>query len=165
MDHQEGIREDISRHGDVVASVLDPLFMDDWQKFFRSKFILKEEWEVWHGDKFVGNSERKPKSGKRFSAFPVYGLNRSSLNDFTQDACSAVNGKGGGCVCVFRQGPPNSQPFGMWLCWLVAKEEFIVCDLQNSMVSSSLIEAVSNLNWEEGPRKEVFFAPFNKKKR
>ena len=69
-------------------------------------------------------------------------------------------GEGGGVACVFRSGPPDAEPFGVWLCWLASEGELVFVDLQNGAVRGSIGEAVALLGWDEAPREECFFAAF-----
>jgi len=160
-EHQEGIREEMARHPVQVKAVLDPRFEDDWLAFFRARFALEKAWEVWKGAAFVGNAAKEPPRRKGYSAFPVFSLRRSTVAEFARDAGGSVReGRGGGCLCVYRTGPPQAEPFGMWLCWLVEGTELVLVDLQNGLVSRGVKEAVEKLHWAEPPREELFFAPF-----
>ena len=182
--HQEGIAEELQGSaGALVAGVLDPAHGSDWQGFFRAKFRLARAWEVWSGEVFEGNRAARPAALRRGqAAYAVHTLLRSSLGGVAEEARGAAGARGGGgALCVFRQGPAQAQPFGVWLCWLVApalgagagegagagagagagsSAEFVVVDLQNGAVSRSVAEAVALLNWEEAPREEVFWAAF-----
>jgi murein DD-endopeptidase MepM/ murein hydrolase activator NlpD len=188
--HQEGIAEELrGGAGALVARALDPAHGSDWQAYFCAKFGLARAWEVWSGEVFEGNVPARPRALRRGqAAYAVRTLARSSLGRVAEEARGAAGGRGGGCLCVFRQGPPEAQPFGVWLCWLVApapgggggggggggagdggsgsssssssSTEFVVVDLQNGAVSCSVAEAVALLQWDEAPREEVFYAAF-----
>ena len=159
--HQEGAAEELA-NVPAVRGVLDPQHLTDWQGFFRDKLVLAEAWEVWRGSAFVENVAARPaKLGKGCTTCPVYTLTRSTLDALPSAAAAAVaGGRGGGVVCVFRAGPPEAEPFGVWLCWVAAGGCFVTVDLQNGAVCGSVHEAVALLKWEEQPRAECFFAPF-----
>ena len=159
--HQEGAGEELATVP-AVRGVLDPQHLTDWQGFFRDKFVLQEAWEVWRGSAFVENVASRPaRLGKGCSTCPVYTLTRCTLDALPSAAGGAVvGGRGGGAVCVFRNGPAEAEPFGVWLCWLVEGGRMVTVDLQNGAVCSSVREAVALLQWEEQPRAECFFAPF-----
>ena len=178
-EHQEGAASELATVP-AVRQVLDPRHLQDWQGFFRAKYAMTQAWEVWKGEEFQGNSSVQPGRRKGYAAYPVYSLARSTLGGLEGDerACcgggpaqgaSAGGGggggggggvRGGGCVLVFRQGPAEAEPFGVWLCWLLAGAELVFVDLQNGAVSGSLLEAVALLKWQEAPQEAVFYAPF-----
>ena len=139
---------------------------DDWQGFFRAKFELQTVWELWKGRKFLRNTRSEPNratTSTSISFFPVYSLWRSSRTTIVADATAAVDGGvGGGCLCIYRQDHADAEPFGMWFCWLVEAGSFVMVDLQNSVVSTSLADALIPLEWDQPPRNEVFFARFKK---
>ena len=76
----------------------------------------------------------------------------------------------GGCVAVFRSGPPDAEPFGLWLGYFVAADAaggggggggVVYVDLQSHTVwDKDLRGLVATLEWDTEPRDEVFFAPF-----
>jgi hypothetical protein len=136
---------------------LHPRFGCDWLGYFNHYFVLEQFYELWRGDLFVGTSKSRPQtSRRRLESYPCYSLKRSSLIDFDNDS----KGSFGGCVVLFRQLVPNSQLFGIWFLWLRVEGRLLIVDLQNSILSQSLQEAVTSLRWDSPPMYDVFFAPF-----
>ena len=108
------------------------------------------------------------------------GLFRSSLDRLSADLRATAPGRlaHGGCVSVFRSGPPDAEPFGLWLGYFVAADRptttntggsgggggggVVYVDLQSHVVweGEDLRGLVATLEWDTPPREEVFFAPF-----
>ena len=69
---------------------------------------------------------------------------------------------------MFRSGPPDAEPFGLWLGFFVAADRptsggdgVVYVDLQSHVVwGEDLRGLVATLEWDTPPRGEVFFAPF-----
>ena len=69
---------------------------------------------------------------------------------------------------MFRSGPPDAEPFGLWLGFFVAADRptgggggVVYVDLQSHGVwRGDLRGLVATLDWDTPPRDEVFFAPF-----
>ena len=63
---------------------------------------------------------------------------------------------------MFRSGPADAEPFGLWLGYLLSREGRVVyVDLQSSIVWDGELRAlIATYEWDTAPREEVFFAPF-----
>jgi hypothetical protein len=156
-DHQEQSREEAARFA-PVRQCLHPTHGSDWLAFFRAHFHLRQCYELWHGEDFVGNVEQRPPRLARGEAcFPVYSLHRTTVEGF--EGAARCSGARAGCVVAFRRGPPDAEPFGVWFLWLLVRGQLVVVDLQNTAMSGSLRESVQGLRWEEPPREEAFYAP------
>jgi hypothetical protein len=155
LEHQDQCAAEATEHAEVRFA-LDPHDGCNWLAFFKRRFNLERKWEVWQGDTFVENMRVKPKLTKGFTVLPVFGLRGCALGAFAGLAVSVE--RGAGVVVVYRRAPPDAEPFGMWLGFVVLRGALFIVDLQNTLVSHSLPEAVAALEWEEQPQEEVFFA-------
>ena len=85
-------------------------------------------------------------------------------------------------MCVFRQTPPEAEPFGLWFSYFVVPESnnsgiiklqqagtVAFVWVQNSVVwkssagasPSGIRQLIQHREWAEEPRDEVFFAPYS----
>jgi hypothetical protein len=183
-DHQDLCRQEAAAFP-AVREALDPEAQSDWLAYFGREFTLRRGFELWHGEQFVRNqptaelpSPSPAAQGKRqrgapshaWEAIPVHGLFRSSLDRLPTDLRATKPGRlaHGGCVSVFRSGPPDAEPFGLWLGFFVAAARptsggggVVYVDLQSHVVwHGDLRGLVATLDWDTPPRDEVFFAPF-----
>ena len=156
LEHQELCAAEAAASAEVRFA-LDPRDGCDWLAFFKRHFELERAWEVWEGERFLKNVRGPPKARRGVTALPVWGLRGCVLGDF-EGLVLGGRHSGAGVVLVFRAAPPEVEPFGMWLGFVVLHGTLFMVDLQNSAVSGSLLEAVAALGWNEEPRKEVFYA-------
>ena len=155
--HQESSRAEAAEHGEVAwAHGPDG---KDWHKYFCGTFVLEKQFEHWKGGRSKGNVAAAPtKVSKRDDYIPVWSLRKTSVGLF-DEAVRATSARSG-IVAVFRTGPADAEPFGVWLAWVRVGDHVLLVDLQNSCVSGSLTEAVGRLAWTEPARNdEVFYAP------
>jgi hypothetical protein len=176
-EHQEASAQEAEQHAEVAAA-LDPAARHDWLAFFSRECLLQPAYELWQGETFLRNEPALPSRLPRgVCALPVFSLLRCSFGGF--EAAAAASGSWGGAAVVFRLGSAAEQPFGMWFSWLRCSASLrasgaqqaqlqaqqlahplLLLDLQNGVVSESLAAAVGLLQWEEGHREEVFWAPY-----
>lgn len=157
-EHQEAARDEAAAFADVSFSH-DPACRHDWLAYFRRRFVLASRFELWEGGAFLENTETRPATVRRgVECLPVWSLFRTSVAGFCTAARHAQ--APAGIVAVFRVGPPDAEPFGVWFTWLHIGGHVLVADLQNGGVHATLVEAVAALAWEEPARaEEVFLAP------
>lgn len=160
-EHQEAARDEAAAFADVVFSQ-DPASRHDWLAFFRRTFVLQSRYELWEGGAFLENVATRPALLRRgVECLPVWSLSRTSLAEF--EAAARAASAPAGCVAVFRVGPPDAEPFGVWFSWMFVGGHVLVADLQNGGVHASLRGAVEALAWDEPPREgEVFWAPLRR---
>lgn len=156
-EHQEAARTEAAAFAEV--SWAHGATGSDWLAFFRTTFALDERFELWEGGAFLENVAKRPKRlRQRVECLPVWSLYKTSIESFGAAACAT--GAPAGVVAVFRTGPPDAEPFGVWLAWMQVGGHVLVADLQSSSVHGTLAEAIERLAWEEPARHgEVFFAP------
>ena len=165
-DHQEQSMEEAAAH-EQVRFCLDPKAKSDWLSYFQREYILEKRFELWKGEDFAGNVDKKPSPmPKGTTCLPIFSFSRSSLGACEAEVADAAalpkNAISGGCVVVYRQGPPDAEPFGMWLGWIYLHASLVIVDLQNSAITSSLEEAIALMHWAEEPRQEIFWARFKR---
>jgi hypothetical protein len=143
----------------AVAFALDPETKSDWLAFFKRDFQLEKFFELYCGDEFLGNFSTAPMGKKGQDVQEVWSFRRTSLDGFK--AAAFASDARAGVVLVFREVPPDAEPFGIWFGWLILSDanDVVVVDIQNSRAEEGLGDAVSALAWVESPRQEVFFAP------
>ena len=142
----------------------DPIFRHDWLSYFRFFVGLSSAFELWERGVFLRNVETRPtRLHKSVECIPVWSFFKSHLSDFE---CAAKGTKSpAGVVAVFRSGPPDAEPFGVWFFWLHLQGHVIIVDLQNAAVHSNLSDAIASLAWSEPARlEEVFYAPIRKER-
>jgi murein DD-endopeptidase MepM/ murein hydrolase activator NlpD len=160
-DQQIEAKTESKKHKEVQLAH-DPIFRSDFLSYFKHEFILEQLFEVWSssGD-FLRNERgtKRPLCASGEEVIDVYSFSRTRLETFESDIQKLALGKNVfGVSLVFRSGSPDTEPFGIFLGFCKLNEELVIVDLQNSMLHSSLIEAVSSLSWEEKPRNECFYA-------
>ena len=156
-EHQEAARTEAAAFAEV--SWAHGAAGSDWLGFFRATFALDARFELWAGGVFIENvAERPRRLPQRVECLPVWSLRKTSIGSF--GAAAQATRAPAGVVAVFRTGPPDAEPFGVWLAWVQVGGHVLVADLQNSSVHGTLAEAIERLAWEEPARDgEVFFAP------
>ena len=161
LQHQERCAAEAEEFEPVRLS-LDPSHGCDWLGYFREHFRLRTMYEVWRGERWLRNVAKRPRPAKGVDVCAVYSLHRTSLDRFEADALVCARGAlcHGGCVVVFREAPADAEPFGCWLLWLVVRGRLVIVDLQNRQAAPTLGQLVERLQWEERPRREVFFAAY-----
>eukprot|EP00295_Goniomonas_pacifica_P020106 CAMPEP_0175869070 /NCGR_PEP_ID=MMETSP0107_2-20121207/35752_1 /TAXON_ID=195067 ORGANISM="Goniomonas pacifica, Strain CCMP1869" /NCGR_SAMPLE_ID=MMETSP0107_2 /ASSEMBLY_ACC=CAM_ASM_000203 /LENGTH=201 /DNA_ID=CAMNT_0017187051 /DNA_START=40 /DNA_END=646 /DNA_ORIENTATION=- len=153
--HQERCQDE-RQHYPEVAFSLDPDTDSDWLQFFQREFKLQTMYELWRGDEWLGNVTTRPKPQRGVQALPIYSLCPSCVDGFAAEVSSLQ--PAAGCLVIFRHGPPDKEPFGMWLFWFVVEGTVYLVDVQNSRIYTTIAQAVQVLQWTEGARDEVFYA-------
>ena len=155
-EQQNTARREAAAHDEVAWA--HSVHREDWLAYFLTTFQLEEKFELWNGASPLGNVDVRPLPQKGIDCISVWSLRKSSLDAFAAEARATT--APAGIVTVFRSGPADKEPFGVWFAWLCIGDFVLVADLQNSCVSDSLAGAVARLGWEEAPRHgEVFYAP------
>ena len=158
MEHQEAARDEAAAFPEV-AFAQDPVYGYDWLGYFKNTFVLAPGFEIWEGAQFLKNVDVRPSRMRRgWESIPVWSLHKTSLICF-DTVMRAVEARAG-VVVVFRSGPPDAEPFGVWFSWIRIGSHIVVVDLQNSAAHGTLTEAVTSLMWPEtAKQEEVFYAP------
>lgn len=154
-DHQELCRQESIRYPEV-QTCLDPKYQCDWLSYFDHYFELKTIYSVWKGKKFLSTEYQKPLLvSNGLSLCAGLSLLSCTVDTFHNTVAPLARA---GCVVVFRSCPPRVELFGIWFTWFVLSQRLYIVDLQNSIVSESLAEAVSHLEWDVPPLQDVFYA-------